>query len=285
MATDLSTIATTSHAPRIQIITVECRQIGNELTQTVSARELHAFLGVGKVFAAWIQERITQYGFVAGSDFEVFSDSGNNLSVGRPIKEYAITLDMAKELAMVERNESGKQARRYFIECERRAKTSPVSDRTKLTGELALLECFARLLRPAPSCQLSMLAAVAEQNGLNPAFLPRTAVDAPPSAANGSSFPTAPLTTLLKSNGVSTTPAQYNDMLRATGMLEQRTRRSTAKGSKNGEKHFWCITERGLAYGKNLTSPSSPRETQPHWYVGRFPELHRLVSARLLGAT
>ncbi|MDW3682952.1 antA/AntB antirepressor family protein [Cupriavidus sp. CV2] len=105
-----------------ELISVVGRAIGAEQVQTVNARDLHAFLEVGKVFAAWIQERISQYGFVAGVDFEVFSDSGNNPTGGRPAREYVITLDMAKELAMVERNEKGKQARQYFIQCERRAK-------------------------------------------------------------------------------------------------------------------------------------------------------------------
>jgi len=106
------------------LIPVSTGVINNETTQTVNARDLHAFLGVGKVFAAWIQERIEQYGFVQKRDFEVFSDSGKNPTGGRPSKEYAITLDMAKELAMVERNEKGKQARQYFIECEKRLHAS-----------------------------------------------------------------------------------------------------------------------------------------------------------------
>lgn len=105
-----------------ELIYVVGRAIGAEQVQTVNARDLHAFLAVGKVFAAWIQERISQYGFVGGVDFEVFSESGNNPTGGRPAREYVITLDMAKELAMVERNEKGKQARQYFIQCERRAK-------------------------------------------------------------------------------------------------------------------------------------------------------------------
>lgn len=96
--------------------------IGGSLVQTVNARDLHAFLGVGKVFAAWIGERIHQYGFEENRDFVVFSESGNNPLGGRPAKEYAITIDMAKELAMVERNERGKRARQYFLECERIAK-------------------------------------------------------------------------------------------------------------------------------------------------------------------
>ena len=99
-------------------------EIGGLLVQTVNARDLHAFLGVGKVFAAWITERIEAYSFSEGADFVVFSETGKNPQGGRPAKEYALTLDMAKELGMVERNEQGRRVRLYFIECERRAKAS-----------------------------------------------------------------------------------------------------------------------------------------------------------------
>jgi len=94
--------------------------IGGASVQSVDGRELHQFLVVGKDFSNWIKARITAYGFVEGVDFEVFASLGENTSGGRPTKDYAITIDMAKELCMVERNEKGKVARRYFIECERR---------------------------------------------------------------------------------------------------------------------------------------------------------------------
>lgn len=121
-----------------ELIKVADRQIGSDTIQTVNARDLHAFLEVGKVFAAWIQERIEQYGFIENHDWLVFSDSGNNRRGGRPSKEYAISLDMAKELAMVERNEKGKQARQYFIECERRAKSNVVDITTALADPAKL---------------------------------------------------------------------------------------------------------------------------------------------------
>lgn len=147
-----------------ELIQVAERQIGDVAIQTVNARDLHAFLEVGKVFAAWIQERIEQYGFIEHHDFVVFSDSGNNPKGGRPAKEYAISLDMAKELAMVERNNKGKQARQYFIECERRAKanvidlTTALADPAKLrtallayTEKVMVLE--AKVQEQAPKAQ------------------------------------------------------------------------------------------------------------------------------------
>lgn len=97
--------------------------IGEGSIQTVNARDLHSFLEVGKKFADWIKDRIEQYGFIEQTDYVTFSQNGEK---GRPTVEYAISLDMAKELSMVERNEKGKQARQYFIECERRAKQSVV---------------------------------------------------------------------------------------------------------------------------------------------------------------
>lgn len=96
-------------------------RIGGVAAQTVDARELHRCLKAGKVFAAWIGERINRFGFQRFSDYEVFSEIGNNPEGGRPSKEYTLTLDMAKELAMVENNTTGRLIRKYFIECERRA--------------------------------------------------------------------------------------------------------------------------------------------------------------------
>lgn len=106
-----------------ELIAVSSAQIGEEEVNSVNARDLHAFLENGDNFATWIKDRIAQYDFVAGADFQTFSE---NSKKGRPRVEYAITLDMAKELSMVERNEKGKRARQYFIDCERRANRDPV---------------------------------------------------------------------------------------------------------------------------------------------------------------
>jgi anti-repressor protein len=103
------------------LIPVVPGEIGGASVQTANGRALHAYLENRDHFATWIKDRIEQYGFVENQDFTTYSEVSEK--GGRPAKEYAITLDMAKELAMVERNHKGKQARQYFIECERRAKT------------------------------------------------------------------------------------------------------------------------------------------------------------------
>lgn len=103
----------------------------NNGQRAVNARDLHAFLQVGKDFSNWIKGRVDKYDFVEGKDFEVlyFDYRGNLLNI-RHAKlgdsenqqvskiEYALSISMAKELSMLENNERGKQARKYFIACE-----------------------------------------------------------------------------------------------------------------------------------------------------------------------
>lgn len=105
-----------------QLVTVIKHTIGTEEVNAVNARDLWKELAVGRDFSNWIKGRIDQYDFVENTDY-VVAKSGERESTGfkRPI-DYFITLDMAKELAMVENNPQGRKARRYFIECEKRSK-------------------------------------------------------------------------------------------------------------------------------------------------------------------
>lgn len=91
--------------------------IQNQQVQLCNARSLHAFLESKQQYSHWIKDRIADYGFQQNEDYLIVTERTN----GRPRKEYYITLDMGKELGMVERNERGRQIRKYFIECERRA--------------------------------------------------------------------------------------------------------------------------------------------------------------------
>jgi len=144
---------------------------------------------------------------------------------------------------------------------------------SKIVGELAILECFDRLLKPAPSSKMQMLTKIAENNGLNAQFLPGYAVDAAPDSPDGSSMASKPLTALLKLHGMKCSAAPFNWKLRDAGIIKQMSR----VNSKKETVYFWSITEKGLRYGKNLTSPQCPRETQPHWYEDRFAELADLI--------
>lgn len=102
------------------LITIQQQPIGTNLVQTVNARELHAFLGSSQEFSNWIKARIAKYDFIENQDFVCLTVlSGKEGRGGHNAKDYLLTLDMAKELSMVERTPKGKEARQYFIECER----------------------------------------------------------------------------------------------------------------------------------------------------------------------
>ena len=159
------------------------------------------------------------------------------------------------------------------LEQQQGAREQVLLNGTKVVGELAIMECFTRLLKPAASCQMLMLTKIAQNNGLDPKFLPGYAVDAAPDATGGSSMPTKAITALIKDHGIASTAATFNRALAAKGFLKQLQR----KNSKQEMVDFWCVTDKGMTYGKNLTNPQSPRETQPHWYVDRFLELADLI--------
>ena len=112
-----------------ELVPVNPGNIGGVMVSLVSAKKLHEFLCVGRDFTTWIKGRISQYGFTAGVDFTVVENlsapvSGSAKYRQQIAHDYLITIDMGKELAMVERNEKGREVRRYFINCERQAKAA-----------------------------------------------------------------------------------------------------------------------------------------------------------------
>ncbi|MCE6027490.1 antA/AntB antirepressor family protein [Levilactobacillus brevis] len=103
----------------------------NELIKTVKqsngsvavdGRDLHDFLEVDTQYTKWI-DRMIEYGFTENVDFTSFSQKSLKPSGGRPQVNHALTLDMAKELSMIQRTKKGKQARQYFISMENQAKS------------------------------------------------------------------------------------------------------------------------------------------------------------------
>jgi len=105
---------------------IKIQDNGNGL-KTVNARDLHEFLEIGKDFSNWIKSKIKEYNLIENQDYvkiqaqslAKFGELGNQAFTKI---EYYLSLDAAKSLAMVTNNEKGKQARRYFLECEKIAK-------------------------------------------------------------------------------------------------------------------------------------------------------------------
>lgn len=152
-----------------QLVNVWLTEKGN---QAVSARELYQFLESKQKFADWIKNRIEKYGFEENKDYyKLYYDVyGNLLNFRFPnfrtpdnqeIRvdkiDYVITLNMAKELAMIENNEKGKQARKYFIECEEKFKAATLNNINSLDKQIQLEKIrsdkwvsFAKVIENAP---------------------------------------------------------------------------------------------------------------------------------------
>lgn len=103
-----------------EIITITKTTINEEEVNAVNARDLHRELGVKRDFSNWIKDRLE--GFTEGQDFTVAKiGDGKNRGRFQPT-EYIISLDVAKHIAMLERNEQGRKIRQYFIEVEKNAR-------------------------------------------------------------------------------------------------------------------------------------------------------------------
>ena len=159
-----------------QLIPIFTREIQQESTvRCCNARDLHAFLEVGRDFSNWIKSRIDKYQFVEGEDFvtvqnlsspnlassninQLYSaESKNAKSRQQQMVDYHITLDMAKELAMVENNEIGRKVRRYFIQIEKKSREIL---EMRANRELPLLQVKAKL---KDNLQLKTLFALQKQ--------------------------------------------------------------------------------------------------------------------------
>ena len=183
--------------------------IGNIAQLTVDARALHCALEVKRDFSNWIKARITKYGFAEGEDYEKSSMIPSSPKMANGLKvaiEYRLSVNMGKELAMVENNERGRMVRRYFIECERRLMETPtpalptlsIEDRRPLSNligqwagkaQMSFPDCWRELhtvfgistVAELPAFQLpAALAWVqAKIDGIGCAALPAPADDAP----------------------------------------------------------------------------------------------------------
>ena len=181
----------------------------------MNARELHEKLGNKKQFANWIQLRIEQYGFVENQDFQVFNQKVKNSNGGRSRKEYALSLDMAKELCMIENNEQVRLFRKYFIEVEKAARVKYEHEKLDKKAsdsfdiKLKWLNFLPGYLNLSDVSKLAMAKKIAEPLGLpTPDYV---------SAPNGAKHSA---TELLKSHGVGLSARKFNELAVNAGLLE-----------------------------------------------------------------
>ena len=148
---------------------------------------------------------------------------------------------------------------------------------TQAEQDIRIAVLLADALNVAPSGRITMLGVALKHSAPHMlAALPAYAIDSSAKPQPGewsSSDPTTSLTDLLKRHGITMSAAKVNLLLEREGVLEKRTRKS----SNGTTKHFWSVTEAGEVFGKNVTSPNNPRETQPHWFCNTFDGLIDLV--------
>lgn len=180
---------------------VEIRE--HEGSQVVSGRDLHEFLQIGRDYTNWFKQ-MAEYGFSEGQDFTPITAKSTG---GRPSVDHYLTIDMGKELGMIQRNELGRRIRQYFIEVEKRA----------LANVPALPQSYSAALRE--------LAQTVEQNE---ALEARIEQDAPKVlfadsvATSNTTILVGELAKILKGNGVDVGANRLFERLREDGFLIRR---------------------------------------------------------------
>ncbi len=203
---------------------------------TVSARDLHEFLEVGAAYKDWFP-RMCEYGFEEGKDFCSFLSESTG---GRPKHDAEITIDMAKELCMLQRNEKGKQARQYFIQLEKDW-NSPE-------------KVMARALQIANK-KLQVLEAQAEEN--RPKVLFADSV-----ATSHTSILIFDLAKILKQNGVDIGGNRLFEWMRKNGYLVRR------KGSD-----YNMPTQRSMEMSLFEVKETSVSHSDGHISVNKTPKV------------
>lgn len=142
-------------AMRIDAIPLGHAILNNQTVNAVNARDLHSFLESKQRFADWIKNRIEKYNFSEGTDFTQAIDFGatekndalESTTYGQGRIDYYLSMDMAKELAMVERNAKGKEAREYFITCEKKLYSQEVAQPIELLSPIDLIVAQAQFAK------------------------------------------------------------------------------------------------------------------------------------------
>ena len=241
-----------------ELIKIETKENGQRL---VSARELYNKLEVTERFANWFERYVTKYGFAENVDFtgcKVF-----NTLAKQELQDYALTLDVAKHVCMLQRSELGMKFRRYFIECEKKLNAPVVlTERDKVLLEMDIVDRTSKILNLNDNSKLLCLHNVLENHNIPTNILPQY---------TESKGQLLPATELLKRNNVNISAIKFNKLMLEHGIIEEKTRPSS-----KGIKKYKNLTN--IYYGENQVSPKNPKETQILYYEHKFKELLHKVN-------
>ena len=169
---------------------------------TVSARDLHSGLAINTRFNDWFS-RMTEYGFESGKDF-YSKMSKTSETGGRPAVDYQISVDMAKQICMIQRSEKGKQYRQYFIDLEKAWNTP----------EQVMARALKLADRTIDTLKEDNKKLIEENERMKPKKIFADAV-----SASTSSILIGDLAKLLRQNGVDTGQKRLFEQLRNEGYL------------------------------------------------------------------
>lgn len=221
----------------------------------VDARLLYERLESKQEFSNWIKGRLEDVDAIENEDFTIILSKSNG---GRPSKEYILRIDIAKEVAMLEKNDKGKSIRKYFIYVENKFRSKQNSYIDHFKKEQLQLEFIMNILRVNEGGKIKMLEQFNKANNLTTDYLPKYTEEKI----------TKSISELLKENNINMSAVKFNKLLLENGYLEEKERPSS-----KGTKKFKSLTEKGLKYGKNLISANNQKQTQPHFYEDTFIEL------------
>ena len=199
-------------------------------------------------------------------------------TAGRPATHYVFSGDVGKRDSIVVVAQLSPVFTARLVdrwrELEQRLQISAAADLSdRVNASLLLVESMRRTLNLSNSSAIGAYQKIEQHFGLPP-MTPTYAIDAPSDAVDGSSRTTAALRTLLQRRGYPAKVQEAYRRLEAIGIVVRMSRPTT----KGPDKEFWSVTTKGLRYGKNMTSPGKPRETQPHFFESRADELVALIA-------
>ena len=233
----------------------------------VSGRELHEFLEIRTKYKDWFP-RMVEYGFEEGIDFVMVAQKRATNNLKNPVTtviDHAISIDMAKEISMIQRTEKGKQARLYFIECEKIAKNKlnliTVTENAAIANEyMKLLKTSAETLHMNENSILYISKKIYKDCNIPTTYLPdyTTSKGILKSA-----------TELLRKYNIQISTRKFNKIMIDKGLLREVERKSTKDNTKIKKFKNLVNTE----FGENQVNPNNPKETQPMYYEEKFKEL------------